>query len=124
MSGQDAGRLWPTYALRAWLAALLAQTRRVSQRLESRIGLHERMIARLREQLERSGTVIHSLEEALVLVDNVLRRHRDSEIVEAHQHAGEVAPEDHKPPGDARPDQPQQEPGQPSHERNARRRER
>jgi hypothetical protein len=101
MSDHDAGKLWPTFALRAWLAALLAQTRRVGKRLETRIGLLERMIARLREKVERSHTVARSLEEALGVVDNVLRRVRDSEILEEHQRASEesreASPEDKKP---------------------------
>jgi len=93
MSEQDSGKVWPTYALRAWLASLLAQTRRLNDRLEKRIGLSERMIARTREQLERSRTVIRSLEEAVGLVDNVLRHQRDSQILEAQQRAGNTVPE-------------------------------
>ena len=100
MSEHDSGRLWPTYALRAWLAALLAQTRRLSERLEKRIGMSERLIARWRGQLERSHVVIRSLEEALGSVDNVLRHHRDAEIVEGQRADGparEAVAEDKKP---------------------------
>jgi hypothetical protein len=117
MSEHDAGRLWPTYALRAWLGALLAQSRRVSQRLEARIGLHERMITHLRHQIERSHKVIGSLEEALGTVDAVLRRHWDAEIVEA-QREGEAPRE---PPAGPQSEQP---PGEAPSERNSRRRER
>jgi hypothetical protein len=101
MSDHEEGNLWPTFALRAWLAALLAQTRRTGERLEKQIGLYERMIARLREKIERSHKVVRSLEEALGSVDNVLRRVRDSEILEEHQRAGEAeresGPEGKKP---------------------------
>ncbi len=106
MSDHDAANMWPTFALRAWLAALLAQTRRVSERLEKQIGLHERMIARLREKIERSHTVVRSLEEALGTVDNVLRRVRDSEMLGEHHRPGEGAreggPEGKKPTEEAR----------------------
>jgi hypothetical protein len=127
MSEGDPGKLWPTYALRAWLAALLAQTRRLGERLEKRIGLHEQMIARAREQLERSHTVIRSLEEALSLVDGSLRSHRDSEIMEAHARATDAAHEAASGAsgiGEARGDQPEREAGEPQTGRNPRRRDR
>ncbi len=105
MTEHDAGKLWPTYALRAWIGALLAQNRRVSQRLEARIGLHERMITHLRHQIERSHKVIGSLEEALVSVDNALRRHWDAEIVKA-QREGEAGHERHEPPAASQSEHP------------------
>ncbi len=85
MSDHNNGKLWPTFAFRAWLAALLSQTRRVHERLETRIQLHERIVTRLREKVERSHAVAHSLEEALEAVDNVLRHVRDAEILEEHR---------------------------------------
>jgi C4-type Zn-finger protein len=71
--------LWPTYALRAWLTALLGLMERAKAELDTRIEYHEKEIGRLRAQIERSGTVITSLQEAIKSVDNVLRRTRDQQ---------------------------------------------
>jgi len=107
MNDRDVGRLWPTFAFRAWLAAVLAQTRRLGERLEARIGWHEQIISRLREKVQRSHTVAHSLEEALGTVDNLLRRVRDSEILEQHHRESEEVreggAENEKPTGHHKP---------------------
>jgi hypothetical protein len=91
MSDEHAGKLWPTFALRAWLAALLTQTRRVAERMEKRIGMHEQVIARLKERVGRAHQVIRSLEESLGAVDNALRRVRDAEILQEQHRPGEAA---------------------------------
>src|SRR4051812_13532284 len=80
--------LWPTYALRAWLTALLGQMERASDDVDTRVEAHEKEIARLRAQKQRSAVVITSLREALGSVDTVLRRTRDSETGEKQQVRG------------------------------------
>jgi hypothetical protein len=72
--------VWPTYALRAWLTALLGQTQRARTELDARIEYYEKEITHLRVQRERSATVIGSLREAIDIVDNVLYRARDTEV--------------------------------------------
>jgi len=80
MSDHDpTGPSWPTYALRAWLAALLAETRRVRHDLVGRIDAAEKEAARLRRQHERSATVIESLEDSIARVDARLRPIRDTD---------------------------------------------
>lgn len=74
-----AGSLWPTYALRAWLGALLVQTHQAETEAHRLIETHEREIDRLRAQIKRSGPVIKSLNDAIGMVDEVLRRKRDNE---------------------------------------------
>jgi hypothetical protein len=70
--------LWPTYALRAWMTALLGQMERTRDDLGARVEAHEKELARLRAQKERSSIVITALREALGSVDHVLRRMRDA----------------------------------------------
>jgi len=77
---EDLKMLSPTFALRAWLAALLGATERAREELNSRVESHEKEIARLRAQMQRSGTVITSLRAAIGSVDNVLRRTRDVDV--------------------------------------------
>jgi hypothetical protein len=72
--------LWPTYALRAWLTALLGQIERARAEIDARVEDHEKEIARLRAQMQRSGPIITSLSAAIESVDNVLRRTRDTYI--------------------------------------------
>ncbi|HTZ78412.1 MAG TPA: hypothetical protein VMC10_10905 [Stellaceae bacterium] len=74
-----AGSLWPTYALRAWLGALLVQTHQAEAETHRLIETHEREIDRLRAQIKRSGPVIKSLNDAIGMVDEVLKRKRDTE---------------------------------------------
>ena len=69
---------WPTYALRAWLTAVLGQLERAGEDLDARVEDHEKEITRLRAQRERSATVITSLREAVGSVDETLRRTRDT----------------------------------------------
>ena len=92
--------IWPTYALRAWLTALQAQTRRAQEDLEARIDSHEKEIARLRRQHARAGTVLHSLQETIDRVDAQLRHVRDSEsfakAASAEQHAHHPEREEHE----------------------------
>lgn len=71
---------WPTYALRAWMTALLGQMERARDDLDTRIEAQEKELARLQTQKERSKVVIDSLREAVGAVDNVLRTTRDSEL--------------------------------------------
>jgi hypothetical protein len=84
--------LYPTYALRAWLTALLAQTQKAQSEARETIRIREAEIARLREQIDRSGDVVKSLQDALERVDNVLRHKRDVQInreIEARSHVEE-----------------------------------
>jgi len=79
MSEPDTERtIWPTYAMRAWLGALVAYVRRSRHDLEARIDAAEKEVARLRRYHERAGTVIESLEDALGRVDARLRQTRDT----------------------------------------------
>jgi hypothetical protein len=71
--------LWPTYALRAWLSSLVAQVRSSRSEAVAQIEHHEVEVARLRRQLERSDEVLRALSEVTDLVDDRLRRVRDSE---------------------------------------------
>ncbi len=102
--------LWPTYALRAWLTALLAQTQHGVEELDTRRAGFELEIARLRSQRERSEKVIHSLQQAVERVDIVLRRARDTTVV-----FGVEAPErdepGHKPHESDAPHEPTKENG-------------
>jgi len=95
--------LWPTYALRAWLTALLGQMERASDDLDERVQAHEKEIARLRAQKQRSGLVVTSLRDAVGSVDAVLRRTRDSEA--GGQEPGRRDPEPEEPKAEMkRPD--------------------
>lgn len=85
--------LWPTYALRAWLTALLAQTQHGLEELDTRRAGFELEIARLRSQRERSEKVIRSLQHAVERVDAVLRLARDSAVVFG------IEPREHEEPG-------------------------
>jgi hypothetical protein len=79
MSDTDTERMtWPTYALRAWLGALVAHVRRSRHELEARIDAAEKEAARLRRHHERAGSVIESLEESIGRVDARLRQTRDT----------------------------------------------
>lgn len=71
--------IWPTYALRAWLTSLQAQTRRGQEDVEARIDSHEKEIARLRRQHARADEVLRSLQETIERVDARLRQVRDSD---------------------------------------------
>jgi hypothetical protein len=79
---ENPAALWPTYAMRAWLAALVAETRRSQLELDARIEHFEKEVARLQKQKERSRKVVESLNESIGIVDNVLRRVRDTEVDE------------------------------------------
>jgi hypothetical protein len=123
MNEQDRSKqLWPTYALRAWLAALVAQVRGFRGEAEAQIAHFEHEIARLRRQLERSDEVTRSLNEVLELVDDRLRRVRDSESYAApREHGAESPAEGHervdeperlgKEPGPRAPGKPGGRPG-------------
>jgi chromosome segregation ATPase len=99
--------IWPTYALRAWVGALLAQTRRAREDLEARIEAAEKEVARLRRQHERADTVIESLQGTIEQVDARLSRIRDINLTasaekhdEAHdRQAGQEATERDGPKG-------------------------
>ena len=81
MSEFDASKaIWPSYALRAWLAALLTQMHRAQTELENRINTTEKELARLRRQHERAGAVIQSLQGATGKVDARLRQILDTEV--------------------------------------------
>ena len=68
---------WPTYALRAWLAAMLTQTLQAEIQIKHRIEDIEIEAARLRAQLARATPVIESLQQSIRKVDDVLRHRRD-----------------------------------------------
>jgi hypothetical protein len=72
--------MWPSYALRAWVGALLAQTRRAREDLEARIDAAEKEVARLRRQHERAGSVIESLQGTIQEIDARLSRIRDIDL--------------------------------------------
>jgi hypothetical protein len=104
---------WPTYALRAWMTALLGQMERARDDLDTRIEAHEKELARLHTQKERSRVVIDSLRDAVGAVDNVLRTARDSELQREQEqtrkqpdHAREVRGET-KREGQDRPQSPE-----------------
>lgn len=104
--------IWPTYALRAWLTSLQAQTRRAQEDLEARIDTHEKEIARLRRQHERAATILHSLQATIERVDARLRHVRDSESFAKATSAGTHA---HHPEREER----EKEPGESSQGRAA-----
>ena len=69
--------LYPTYALRAWLTALLAQTQKAQTEMQAGILTREAEIEHLRRQIDNSAGVVKSLESAIERVDDALRRQRD-----------------------------------------------
>ena len=75
--------LWPTYALRSWLTALLTQTVQAETQIKQRIEDLEAEARRLREQLERATPVIDQLHQSIGKVDDALRRLRDADLVKA-----------------------------------------
>jgi hypothetical protein len=87
-----AASLWPTYALRAWLSALLLQTQQAEAEIQQRIEGHEREIDRLRVQIKRSAPVITSLGDAIGKVDEVLRRKLDTELPKERPKAATASP--------------------------------
>jgi len=84
--------LWPTYALRAWLSALLLQTQQAETDIQQRIEGHEKEIDRLRAQIKRSAPVITSLSDAIGKVDEVLKRKLDTELPKDRPKALSAAP--------------------------------
>jgi hypothetical protein len=92
---------WPTYALRAWLTALLGQTQRNRIEVDARIEHNEKEIVRLRKQKERSAVVIESLRESIAIVDSVLRRTRDVNIPEKETEGAREMDPHHKEMGHA-----------------------
>ena len=80
--------LLPTYALRAWLTALVGQMEHASADLESQVESHEKEIARLRAQMHRSTIVVTALHEAINAVDGVLRRTRDTAVASERGSSG------------------------------------
>ena len=85
--------LWPTYALRAWLTALLVQTQQAETALKYRIEDGERDLERMRDQAKRSTQVVKSLQSAIDKVDDLLRRRRDAELAKAGEPAPRARPE-------------------------------
>jgi septal ring factor EnvC (AmiA/AmiB activator) len=71
---------YPTYALRAWLTALLAQTRTAQVEMEANIRNHESEIERLRQHLAHAGEVLKSLENSIERVDSALQKQRDIDM--------------------------------------------
>jgi hypothetical protein len=78
---------WPTYALRGWLAALLAQTLQIETQIKYRIEDLETETARLRAQLDRAVPVIESLRQSIRKVDDTLRQRRDTDLATSTTHA-------------------------------------
>jgi hypothetical protein len=102
---QNPAALWPTYALRAWLAALVSETRRAQLELDAKVEHYEKEIARLQKQKERSSKVIEALRESMETVDNLLRRVRDTEPDERdreHSAPKEEKEEPHRRPAGKR----------------------
>jgi chromosome segregation ATPase len=79
-----------TYALRAWTTWLQTQisnaqpelTRQIGEH-QRQIGEHEREIARLRATMDRSSTVLKSLQKTIEQLDGILREVHDTDIVNA-----------------------------------------
>jgi hypothetical protein len=86
--------IWPSYALRAWVGALLAQTHRAREDLEARIDAAEKELKRLRRQHERAGTVIESLQRGIERIDARLSRTRDFGLT-ASAGKRDEAPQEH-----------------------------
>jgi septal ring factor EnvC (AmiA/AmiB activator) len=104
MSDTDVERtIWPTYALRAWLGALVAHVRRSRHDLEARIDSTEKEAARLRRQHERAGSVIESLEDSIQRVDARLSQARDTDSARSRTPHGDHAHEgsEHRSESDA-----------------------
>jgi hypothetical protein len=98
MTEREASKHWPTYALRAWMTALLGQLGRADAELNARVESHEKEIARLRAQMQRSSTVITALREAIGSVDNVLRSTLDTDAEsDGGQSAGEARERSQEP---------------------------
>lgn len=74
---QNLKSLYPTYALRSWLTALLAQTQQAQHDITVSISNHEAQIASLRQHLEHSDEVVKSLQHAIDRVDSALQVRRD-----------------------------------------------
>jgi septal ring factor EnvC (AmiA/AmiB activator) len=71
------------YALRAWAAWLQSQISKAQPELERQIDEHQREIARLRGTMERSGSVLESLQTTIEQLDETLRNVHDTDIVDA-----------------------------------------
>jgi hypothetical protein len=79
-----------TYALRAWTTWLQTQISNAQPELERQIaehqrqiGEHEREIARLHGTMDRSSTVLKSLQKTIEQLDGILRDVHDTDIVNA-----------------------------------------
>jgi len=71
------------YALRAWTTWLQSQISKAQPELERRIGEHQREIAQLRATVERSRSVLKSLQMSIDQIDESLRKVHDTDIVDA-----------------------------------------
>lgn len=89
--------LWPTYALRAWLATLVGSMERAKDDIEKRVEAYEKEIARLRGQRERCEIALTSLHEAVGAVDGVLRSRRDVDLHRAREGASDTKSGERKP---------------------------
>src|SRR5512135_3509081 len=93
--------LWPTYALRAWLAAIQAQTQRARTDLEALIQYHETEIERVRGRIQRANDVLASLQGSVELVDQSLSQVRDAPAKDDREgHAPVPAAEGESRPGE------------------------
>lgn len=71
------------YGLRAWAAWLQSQISKAQPELERQIDDHQREIARLRGTMERSSSVLKSLQTTIGQLDEILRNVHDTDIVDA-----------------------------------------
>lgn len=112
--------LWSTYALRAWLAALLTQALQNETQVKYRIEDLETETKRLRAQLDRATPVIQSLQQTIRKVDDAIRRIRDVDLAAAqseptHPAQAETPQEETQAPSgdDSREMEPRQTPEMP-----------
>jgi septal ring factor EnvC (AmiA/AmiB activator) len=71
------------YGLRAWAAWLQSEISKAQPQLARQIDEHQREIARLRGTIERSSSVLKSLQATVEQLDEVLRNVHDTDIVDA-----------------------------------------
>lgn len=71
------------YALRAWTTWLQSQISDAQPELERQIGEHQREIAQLRTNMERSRLVLKSLQMTIEQIDEILRKVHDTDIADA-----------------------------------------
>jgi hypothetical protein len=81
MNGVKAREIGQGYALRAWISSLQFQIEKAQPDLERQIDVHQKEIARLRMQIERSSSVLKSLKTTVEQLDERLRHVHDVDIL-------------------------------------------